>query len=52
MPGVSAALLHELAATLDAVKACVGDACPGGAEMPAPDPHFVRKPFPCQWPAP
>ena len=43
---------RSAAATLDSVRQCAGGTCPGGGAVPAPDPHFVRKPFPCMWPAP
>ena len=36
---------------LESVRQCAGASCPGGAAVPQPDPAFVRKPFPCMWPA-
>ena len=44
-------LLRELAATLDSVRQCSGDTCPGGSRQPSPDPQHVREPFLCKWPA-
>eukprot|EP00937_MAST-01D_sp_MAST-1D-sp2_P003950 g3950.t1 len=50
-PEPPTALLGELAAALESVRQCAGASCPGGAAVPQPDPAFVRKPFPCMWPA-
>lgn len=46
------ALLQELASVLASVYKCKAGSCPGGAQMPVPDPHYVRTGFKCEWPLP